>query len=181
LWAKTLLDHLDDAPRARLNKHRAIIYDRIAIIANTVLRWNIVIGDTCLRKNRAYSHIAFVTIGGPMFFNDIVTETRACIYAKNALHAADDPSNCAAYDCTNRTCCAFAFSSTTVDAFGHALSTRAGRGCAVTRLDRRLGISIAGGGSRKTALTNTAGFVILFTTTHTGGALGRPSIRLAVP
>jgi hypothetical protein len=116
-----LLDHLDYASRTRINQHRSIVYDRIAVIAHTVFRWNIVVGDACFGKDRAYSYIAFVAVRGPMFFDDIVTEARTCIYAENARHTADDPSDCAAYDSAYRTCGAVAFAGTAVDASFDAL------------------------------------------------------------
>jgi hypothetical protein len=116
LFCDGLLDHLDYASRSRINEHRSIIHNRIAIIANAVFRRNIIVGDACFRKYRAYSHIAFVAIGGSMFVDDIMTEARACIHAKNARHTAYDPSDCAAYDSAHGTCCAFAFAGTTVNA-----------------------------------------------------------------
>src|ERR1019366_7179875 len=116
-----LLDHLDYASRARINQHRSIVYDRIAIIAHTVFRWNLIVSDACFRKDRACSYIAFVAVRGPMFFDDIVTEPRTCIHAKNARHTADDPSDCAANDSAHRTCCALAFAGTAVDASFDAL------------------------------------------------------------
>jgi hypothetical protein len=116
-----LLDHLDYASRARINQHRSIVYDRIAIIANTVFRWNLIVSDACFRKDRACSYIAFVAVRGPVFFDDIVTETRTCIHAKNARHAADDPSDRAAYNSAYRACGPLAFPGTTVDASFDAL------------------------------------------------------------
>jgi hypothetical protein len=116
-----LLDHLDDASRARINQHRSVVYNRIAIIANTVFRWNLIVSDACFRKNRAYSYISFVAIRGPVFFDDIVTETRTCIYTKNARHAADDASDSATYDSAYRACGPLAFPGTTVDASFDAL------------------------------------------------------------
>jgi hypothetical protein len=116
-----LLDHLDYASRARLNQHRSIVDDRIPIIANAVLGRNIVVSDACFRKDRAYPYIAFVAIRRPMFFDDIVTEARTCIHAENALHTADDPSNCAAYDSADWASGALAFAGTTVCASFDAL------------------------------------------------------------
>jgi hypothetical protein len=116
-----LLDHFDYASRARLNQHRSIVDDRIAIIANAVFGRNIVVSDACFRKDRAYSYIAIVAIRGPMFFDDIVTEARTCIHAENALYTANDPSNCAAYDSADRACGALAFAGTTVGASFDAL------------------------------------------------------------
>src|ERR1700679_1009227 len=75
-----LLHPLDYASRARINQHRSIVDDRISIIANTVLRRNIIIGDARFRKHRACSYIAFVTVGGSVFFDDIMTEARTCIH-----------------------------------------------------------------------------------------------------
>jgi hypothetical protein len=116
-----LLDHFDYASRAGINKHRSIVDDRIPIIANTVFRWNLIVSDACFRKDRACSYITFVAVRGPMFFDDIVTEARTCIHAKNARHTADDPSDCAAYDSAHRTCGPLAFAGTTADASFDAL------------------------------------------------------------
>jgi hypothetical protein len=104
-----------------VNQHRSIVYDGVAIIANTIFRWNFIVGDARFRKHRAHSYIAFVAVRGSMFFDDIMTEARTCIDAKNARHTADDCSNCAAYDGANGTCGAFAFAGATVSASFDAL------------------------------------------------------------
>jgi hypothetical protein len=59
-----LLDHLDYASRARINQYRSIVYDCIAIIANTVFRWNIIVGDARFRKDRAETWLIDVSESG---------------------------------------------------------------------------------------------------------------------
>jgi hypothetical protein len=116
-----LLDHLNYAPSTGINQHRSIVDHRVAIFANTVFRWNLIVSDACFRKDRACSYITFVAVRGPMFFDDIVTEARTCIHAKNARHAADNPSDCAAYNSAHRACGPLAFPGTAVDASFDAL------------------------------------------------------------
>jgi hypothetical protein len=52
-----------------------------------------------------------------VFFNNIMIEVRACIYAKNA----HDTSDSAAYDSAHRTCGALTFAGATVNTFGHTM------------------------------------------------------------
>jgi hypothetical protein len=79
-----LLHDLDDATCPWVDQNRLIVDDGVSIIANAVVRRNVIIGDACFGKYRAYPDIAFVTIGGPMFFDDIAMEPRTCIHAKDA-------------------------------------------------------------------------------------------------
>lgn len=57
-----LLDDFNDAARTRIDQNRSIVDDRIAIIASTVFRRNVVIGDACFRKYCAYCYVAFVAV-----------------------------------------------------------------------------------------------------------------------
>ena len=116
-----LLHDLDDATCPWVDQHRLIVDDGVSIIANAVVRRNVIIGDACFGKYRAYPDIAFVTIGGPMFFDDIAMEPRTCINAKYARNTADDTADRGAYDSAYRTCGPFPIASPTVDAFGHSL------------------------------------------------------------
>jgi hypothetical protein len=66
---------------AGVNQNRSIIDDRVAIFANTVLLRNFVVGDACFRKYRADPYIAVIAVRRPMFFGNIMMETRALIYS----------------------------------------------------------------------------------------------------
>jgi len=116
-----LLHDLDDATCPWVDQHRLIVDDGVSIIANAVVRRNVIIGDACFGKYRAYPDIAFVTIGGPMFFDDIAMEPRTCIHAKDAGDTPDNPANCATYNSAYWACGPFPISSSAVDAFGHSL------------------------------------------------------------
>ena len=121
LFQRSLLDNFDYSVRTGVNQNWPIINDGIAIFANTVLRRDLIVGDACFRENCAYSYIPLVAVRRPVFFDDIVTETRTCIHAKNARHAADDPSDCAAYNSAYRACGPLAIPGTPVDASFDAL------------------------------------------------------------
>jgi hypothetical protein len=57
-----------------------------------------------------------------MFFDDIMTEARTLIYAQNSIYAAHNASDCATNDGSDRPSIPPAFSRTTFDAAGYALS-----------------------------------------------------------
>jgi hypothetical protein len=101
---------LDDAPSARVNQHRSIIDDGVAILANTVFLRNVVVGDARFRKLSAYPYIALITVGRAALFNYITSETRPL-----------NPSGRAANHSAHRTCRAFTFAGTSFNASRHTL------------------------------------------------------------
>jgi hypothetical protein len=112
---------LDDAPSARVNQHRSIIDDSVAILTNTVFLRNVVVGDARFRKLSAYPYIALITVGRAALFNYITAETRPLIHSQYPCYTADDPSDRAANDSTYRTRRAFTFAGTSFNASGHTL------------------------------------------------------------
>ena len=110
-----LLDDLDDAPRAGVDKNRSLVDNRVAIFTDPVFGGNVVIGDTRLREYRADPYIAFITVRRPVLFHNVMPKARAFIHAQNAVYAAYDTSNRAANDCSDRTGSALAFTCTTFD------------------------------------------------------------------
>src|ERR1700722_6477714 len=105
-----------------INQNRPIVDDRIAIVANTVLRRNFVIGNAGFRKHRSYPDIPFIAVRGPvLFFDDVMTEARTLIPAQNASHTPDDPSDRAAYNSADRTRSTLAFAGTSLDTSSHSL------------------------------------------------------------
>jgi hypothetical protein len=117
-----LLDDFDYAARTGVNQNRSIVDNCVAIFACTVLLRNLIIGDARFRKLSADPHIALITVRRAALFNHITAEARPLVYTQNARDAADDPADRAANDSAYRTCRALAFSFTTFDATGHALS-----------------------------------------------------------
>jgi hypothetical protein len=120
LWRR-LLDNFDYAATARVNQHRSIVYDRIAILASTVFLGHVVVGHACFRKLGANSYVALITIRWTVLLNHIAMKARSLVYPQYSCHTADDPSNRAANDGPNWTCGPVAFAGTTFDASGHAL------------------------------------------------------------
>jgi hypothetical protein len=117
-----LLDDLDDAARTGIDKNRSVVDDCITIFPNTILWRNVVIADATLGKHRAHPYVAFIAIGGPMFFDNIMTEARTFIYAQNSIYAAYNASDCASNDGSDRPSIPPAFPCTTFDAAGYTLS-----------------------------------------------------------
>jgi hypothetical protein len=119
--ASRLFDHLNDAASAWVNQHWSIVYDGVAIFANTVFLRNFVVGDARFRKLSAHPYIALIAVRRAALFNYITAETRPLIYTQNACDAADNPSNRAADDSADRTGRAFAFAGTPLNAARHTL------------------------------------------------------------
>jgi hypothetical protein len=117
-----LLDDLNYAARSGVDQNGRVIDDRIAIFANTVLRWNLVVGDARFRKYCAYPYITFVAVRGPVLFDDVMTETRTLIDAENAIYTADDAADRAANNRSHRPGSPLALSCATFDASGYPLS-----------------------------------------------------------
>jgi hypothetical protein len=116
-----LLDDLDDAPRARLNQNRAAIHHCVAMVAYTVLRRHVVIGDAFLREHRANSYIFAILIRRASLFDDVGTEARTLIDAEDAGYAANNAADHATNDCSYRTSRSFTISCTLLDATGDTL------------------------------------------------------------
>jgi hypothetical protein len=117
-----LLDDFDYAVGARVHQDWTIVDNRIPIFADTIFRWNIVVGHASFWKNCAYPHVPFVPVGRTVLFDDIVPEARALIYAENTVYATDDPSDSATDNGSHRSCSSLTFARATIDAFGHSLS-----------------------------------------------------------
>jgi hypothetical protein len=107
---------------AGVDQNRTVVDDRIAIFANTVLRWHLIVGDARFRKYCAHPYITFVAVRGPVFFDDVMTKARTLIDAENACDTADDPSDRAANNSSHRPGSPLPLSCTTFDASGYALS-----------------------------------------------------------
>jgi hypothetical protein len=116
-----LLHNFDYAASAGVNEHWPIVDDGVAILANTVLLRNVVVGDARFGKLGAYPYIALVAVRRTALFNYITAEARALIHAQYSCYTADDPANRAANDSAHRTRRAFAFAGTTFNASRHTL------------------------------------------------------------
>jgi hypothetical protein len=98
-----LLDDLDDASCPRFNQNRAAIHYRVPVLAYTILRRDVVIGDTFFRKYHANSYVLAILIRGASLFDDIGTEAGTLVHAENTVHAADDATDHASNNRSNRT------------------------------------------------------------------------------
>lgn len=118
-----LLDDLDDAPRARFNQNRAAVHHCVAMVAYTVLRRHVVIGDAFLREDRPNPYIFAILIRRASLFDDVGTEAGTLIDAEDAGYAADHATN----DCPDRTSRSFTISRTLLDATGDTLGLGSNR------------------------------------------------------
>jgi hypothetical protein len=116
-----LLDNLDYAASAGINKHRSIIDNGVAILAGTIFLGNVVVGYARFRKLSAHPHVALVPVGRAVLLNYIAAEARPLINSQYSGHTTDDPSDRATDDSARRTCRAVAFAGTSFDAARHTL------------------------------------------------------------
>jgi peptide chain release factor 1 len=100
-----LLDHLDDAPRARLDQHRALVHDGIAIaVSPAIFGRHIVITNAFFREHGANRHGLRVPVGRNVLAHDIFAEARTFVDAQYAGNTAGYAADDAADDCTDRAC-----------------------------------------------------------------------------
>ena len=98
-----LLDDLDDPPRPWLNQHCAAIHHCVSILANTVFRWNVVISNAIIGKDRSDPHILAILIGRTPLLDNIGTEAGPRVHSKDASHAANDAAYHASNNYSHRT------------------------------------------------------------------------------
>jgi hypothetical protein len=120
-----LLDNLDDAACSRFNQNRAAIHYCVSMLAYTILRRHIVIGNALFRENRPNSQLVAILIRGASLFDDIGAEARTLIDPEHAGDPADDAADDAANNCSDRTSRPFTISRTPLDAARDTL----GLGC----------------------------------------------------
>jgi hypothetical protein len=116
-----LLDDFHDAASMRINQHRSIVDDRIAIFASPVFLRYVVIGHARFRQLSANPDITLVTVRWPMLLNHIAPKSRPFIDTQYSRNSANDPSDRATDDGTNWACGPLAFASTAFSASGYAL------------------------------------------------------------
>jgi hypothetical protein len=95
------------------------------MLAYTILRRHIVIGNAFFRENRAYSQLIAILIRRASLFDDIGTEARTLIDPEDAGYAASDAAEHASNDCSDRTSRPFTISRAPLDATRDTL----GLGC----------------------------------------------------
>src|SRR5829696_2196949 len=93
-----LLDDLHDRVGARIDKHRPLIHDRIAIVANAVLGRDFVVGQPARRQPGADAHLLGVVVGRDAALDHIAAELGPLLVGD----AADDGAADAADDGTDR-------------------------------------------------------------------------------
>jgi hypothetical protein len=106
LFCKALesFDDLNNPVRPRIDQHRPVIHDRVAVVANAVLGGHLVIGHAAGRQDRSDADLLLVSMGGRALLNHVLAEARALIVGQSAddctTNTADDCSHRSAYDCT---------------------------------------------------------------------------------
>ena len=116
-----LLDDVNDAAGCRIDKHRAIVDDGVAIVRLIILARNLVIGHAVRRQNCTDAHIFAIGIRRATLFDDIRAKARTIIDAQHAGNAADHTTNGAADNRADRTCGALTVACATLDAAGNTL------------------------------------------------------------
>src|SRR5829696_5639711 len=92
-----LLDDLHDRVGARIDEHRPVVHDRIAVVANAVLGRDLVIGHAGRRQRRTDADLLGVVIGRYAALDHVVAELRPLLVGQTAddraADAADDGAN----------------------------------------------------------------------------------------
>jgi hypothetical protein len=91
------------------------------MVAYTVLRRHVVIGDAFLRKDRANSYIFAILIRRASLFDDVGTEAGTLVDAEHAGYAANNAADHATNNCPDGTSRSFTISCTLLDATGDTL------------------------------------------------------------
>jgi hypothetical protein len=65
--------------RSRVNENRAVIHDRVAVIANAILSRHLVVGDAARRQDRSNADLLLVPMGRRALLNHVLAEARALI------------------------------------------------------------------------------------------------------
>src|SRR6202035_2761395 len=86
----TLLDHLDDAARARFDQHGPAVDHGVAIGRDAVLLRDVVIGDAGFRQHAADDDAVRNGVGRHPLANDIFAERRPLVDRDAIGFAADD-------------------------------------------------------------------------------------------
>jgi hypothetical protein len=97
------------------------------MVAYTVLRRHVVIGDAFLREDRANPYIFAILIRWASLFDDVGTEARTLIDAEDAGHAANNAADHATNNCSYGTSRSFTISCTLLDATGDTLGLGSNR------------------------------------------------------
>jgi hypothetical protein len=97
------------------------------MVAYTVLRRHVVIGDAFLRKDRANPYIFAILIRRASLLDDVGTEARTLIDAEHAGHAANNAADHATNDRPDGTSRSFTISCTLLDATGDTLGLGSNR------------------------------------------------------
>jgi hypothetical protein len=95
------------------------------MLAYTILRRHIVVGNAFFRQNGTHSQVFPILIRRTPLFDHIRAEAGALIDPEDAGYAANDPSDHATNDGTDRTCCPFTVACAPLHAAGDTL----GLGC----------------------------------------------------
>src|SRR5215210_4049725 len=101
---KRLFDDLDDAVRARVHQHGAIVDHRIAVIAHPVLGRDLVILDAAGRQHGAHADLVLVPVRGTAGGCGVLPEAGLLLVREPAHDGAtdtpDDRADRPAHDCT---------------------------------------------------------------------------------
>ena len=67
---------------------RSIIDYRIPIVADAVLRRDVIVGDPCFRKDCSHPNIPFIAVRWPVFFHHVMMEAGTLVHTQDPRHAA---------------------------------------------------------------------------------------------
>lgn len=116
-----LLDDLNDPAGARLDQHRTLVHDGVAVLARAVLGRDLVVLDALGRQHGANLDLLAVTIGRATLLNHVLAKTRPLLDTEDSSDPADHPADHAAHDAADRASRCIALFGATLDAAGNAL------------------------------------------------------------
>jgi uncharacterized membrane protein YeaQ/YmgE (transglycosylase-associated protein family) len=76
-----LLNDLNDPAGARLDQHRAAVYDRVAVVVGAIFRRHVIIGHARFRQNRTDPDRLAIFIGGAALLDHIAVEAGTLVDA----------------------------------------------------------------------------------------------------
>src|SRR5207249_889623 len=106
-------DDLHDSAVARIDEHDAIVHHRVAIFADIILAWHVVIRNSCLGQRRSDHDLAAIRIGSNMPLYHIFVESRAACVCDAAHDSTSHSAHGGSYWSTdNGTACCTGYGAT---------------------------------------------------------------------
>jgi hypothetical protein len=121
-----LFEDFNDAMGAGIDEDRPAIDDGIAIVANAVFLWHVIVRDPVAGQVGAHPHVTLVVVRRVMPLDDVAVKPGTLIDAEHTIDTADHATDDATDNSADRPGCAFAFAGAAFNAAGYALGGRDG-------------------------------------------------------